>query len=78
VIHKENRWVKMHMNPKGMTQNDKASAEITLAEGTIVDDLIPQTIQSTTGSQSEAALSIRKPYRIVIRGLKVDDKNNPT
>lgn len=61
-----------------MTQNDSTIPEVTLAEGTKVDDATLQTIQSTTGSQSEAALSIKKPFRIVIRGLKVDDKNNPT
>ena len=66
------------MSHNVLTHNDCASVEIPSSAGTSVDDLTPQAIQSTTGSLSEASLSVKKPFRIVIRGMKIDDKNDPS
>lgn len=66
------------MNPKTITQDNSTSTGIIPDDGTMVDESVPQLSHSTTGSQSEAVLSIKKPFRIIIRGMKINDKNNPS
>lgn len=66
------------MSKQGEHFDSGTSTKVNSKFEAFATDSTPLVTQSTTSLQSELVLGARKPYRTIIRGMKIDDQDNPS